>query len=65
MYALSNVLREGPNVSKKTERDTGIPVSFLSGMLIIVIIALGMAGMMCIHHRKHQLKKGEGWTLTK
>lgn len=51
MYALANVLKEGPNVSR-VKTDWGIPVAAVSGILLIVIVALAVAGVVSIHRHK-------------
>lgn len=52
MYALANVLKEGPNVSRVKKTDWGIPIAAVSGILLIVVVALAVAGVVSIHRHK-------------
>lgn len=65
MYALANVLKEGPNVSRvKQNQDFGALVAILSGMLMIVIAALAIVGVVCWHRHNQPTEKTKGaeWT---
>lgn len=60
MYALANVLKEGPNVSRVKKTDWGIPIAAVSGILLIVVVALAVAGIISIHrHNQQQNSKGK------